>query len=154
MKAGAVLMKWLPNVQGMNPADERCIPFYEALAHYNLPLLSHTGGEASLPELDPSLGDPGAADPAGKRGVTVIAAHCSTAAPCRGTDWLPTFVAMAQEYANLYGDTAALNLPFRWYGYKTILENHAVREKLVHGSDWPIVAIPPVRGLGGAGGRN
>ena len=24
-------------------------PFYEALAHYKLPLLSHTGGEKTLP---------------------------------------------------------------------------------------------------------
>jgi uncharacterized protein len=40
--AGAVLMKWLPITQGFNPADERCIPFYEAMAHHKLPLLSHT----------------------------------------------------------------------------------------------------------------
>src|SRR5437016_10482647 len=44
VKAGAVLLKWLPIVQNFNPADSRCIPFYEALAHYKLPLLSHTGG--------------------------------------------------------------------------------------------------------------
>src|SRR4051812_31841484 len=47
--AGAVLLKWLPIVQDFNPADDRCIPFYEALAHHRLPLLSHTGGEQSLP---------------------------------------------------------------------------------------------------------
>ena len=32
VKAGAVLMKWLPIVQNFNPADPRCEPFYEALA--------------------------------------------------------------------------------------------------------------------------
>ena len=42
MAAGAVLLKWLPIVQNFNPADERCFPFYEALAHHKLPLLSHT----------------------------------------------------------------------------------------------------------------
>lgn len=57
VKAGAVLLKWLPIVQNFNPADSRCFPFYEALAHYKLPLLSHTGGETSLPQLDPSVAD-------------------------------------------------------------------------------------------------
>ena len=36
VKAGAVLLKWLPNTQCFNPSDERCIPFYEALAHHKL----------------------------------------------------------------------------------------------------------------------
>ncbi|MGH7177370.1 MAG: amidohydrolase family protein, partial [Tepidisphaeraceae bacterium] len=49
IRAGAVLLKWLPIVQGFDPADERCIPLYDALAHHKLPLLSHTGGERSLP---------------------------------------------------------------------------------------------------------
>src|SRR5439155_26725207 len=31
--AGAVLMKWLPIVQGFNPADTRFFEFYGALAH-------------------------------------------------------------------------------------------------------------------------
>src|SRR5918997_3553375 len=38
VKAGAVLLKWLPNTQCFNPADERCFPFYEALAHHRLVL--------------------------------------------------------------------------------------------------------------------
>src|SRR4051812_31115782 len=45
VKAGAVLLKWLPIVQNFNPADPLCFPVYEALAHYKLPLLCHTGGE-------------------------------------------------------------------------------------------------------------
>ena len=56
--AGAVLLKWLPIAQGFNPADERCIPFYEALAHHKLPLLCHTGGEKSLPNVDTTVADP------------------------------------------------------------------------------------------------
>src|SRR5207302_1555018 len=58
VKAGAVLLKWLPIVQDIDPADERCFPFYEALAHYKLPLLSHTGGEKSLPNVNPNVMDP------------------------------------------------------------------------------------------------
>src|ERR1700722_18192945 len=50
--AGAVMIKWLPITQDFNPADARCILFYEALAHLNIPLLSHTGWEHALPSLD------------------------------------------------------------------------------------------------------
>src|SRR5947209_13365513 len=34
---GAVLVKWLPIVQSFDPSDERCFPFYEALAHHGIP---------------------------------------------------------------------------------------------------------------------
>ena len=37
LAAGAVLLKWLPIVQNFNPADPRCFPVYEALAHHKLP---------------------------------------------------------------------------------------------------------------------
>jgi len=148
VKAGAVLLKWLPIVQNFNPADSRCFPFYEALAHHKLPLLSHTGGETALPQLDRSVADPMLLEPALKRGVTVIAAHCGTRSRPFETDYLPQFVRLAQTHENLYGDTAALNLPARGYAYDVILKNKAVREKLVHGSDWPIIALPSIRRVG------
>src|SRR4051794_8460427 len=37
---GAALCKWLPVTQDFDPADEKCIQFYEAMAHQKLPLLS------------------------------------------------------------------------------------------------------------------
>jgi hypothetical protein len=52
---------------------------------------------------------------------------------------------MAHEYANLFGDTAALNLPMRSYAYDSLLRTEVVRRKLVHGSDWPIISIPTKR---------
>jgi predicted TIM-barrel fold metal-dependent hydrolase len=145
---GAVLLKWLPIVQDMDPTDERCIPFYEALAHYRLPLLCHTGGEKALPNLKPEYADPALLLPALKRGVTVIAAHCGTRSAKKEPDFLPTFVRMAKEHERFYGDTSALNLPARSYVYDSILNDDEVRAKLVHGSDWPIIALPPLRRLG------
>lgn len=142
---GAVLLKWLPIVQNFNPADPLCLPLYEALAHFRLPLLCHTGGEQSLPVLDRSVADPALLVPALERGVTVIAAHCGTRGHYFETDYLPTFVRLAHRYENLYGDTAALNLPTRSYSYSTLLKDEVVRRKLVHGSDWPIMPIPPCR---------
>jgi uncharacterized protein len=143
--AGAVLVKWLPVTQNINPADSRCLPFYEALAHHRLPLLCHTGGELSLPYLNFAYADPELLVLALRRGVTVIAAHCGTRARPFEKDYLPTFLRLAHEHERLYGDTAALNLPTRSYAYAALLKDEVVRRKLVHGSDWPIVSVPPAR---------
>jgi predicted TIM-barrel fold metal-dependent hydrolase len=144
IRGGAVLMKWLPVSQGMDPSHPKCIPFYEAMAHHKLPLLCHTGGELSLPRLDDKLADPLLLEEALKRGVTVIMAHCATRSSPTNRDYLPQFLRLARQYENCYGDTSALNLPSRWYAYERVLADRVVREKLVHGSDWPIIAIPPV----------
>ena len=149
--AGAALLKWLPLVQGMDPADDRCTPFYEALAHHKLPLLSHTGGELSLPQNFRHLASPELLVPALKRGVTVIAAHCGTRSQPFGTSHLDAFVRMAKEYEHFYGDTSALNLPTRSYAFPIIMGDPEVRRKLVHGSDWPVISLPTLRcGLGTA----
>ena len=148
VEAGAVLCKWLPPTQGMNPADDRCRPFYEALAHHKLPLLCHSGGELSLPRVDDRLEDPGLLEPALRAGVTVILAHCGTRSSPFGRDYLPTFLRLAGEYENCYGDTSAMTLPARFYGLRTVLAHPLIRRKLLHGSDWPIIAIPPVSELG------
>jgi predicted TIM-barrel fold metal-dependent hydrolase len=146
--SGAVLLKWLPIVQGFDPSDPRCIPFYEALAHHKLPLLCHTGGERSLPRVDDAMADPALLVPALKRGVTVIMAHCGTRSFPGETDYVGTFVRLAKEFENCFGDTSALNLPMRSHAYGPILDDDAVRRKLVHGSDWPIIALPPISRLG------
>jgi predicted TIM-barrel fold metal-dependent hydrolase len=143
--AGAVLVKWLPLVQGMDPAADRCRPFYEALAHHRLPLLCHTGGELSLPQKFPQYASPELLVPALRAGVTVIAAHCGTKSNPFGTDYLPVFLRMAKEYEQLYGDTAALNIPTRSYAFPHLLKDEAVRQKVVHGSDWPIPSLATYR---------
>jgi predicted TIM-barrel fold metal-dependent hydrolase len=148
VRRGAVLMKWLPIVQGFDPSDPICIPFYEALAHYGLPLLSHTGSEQCLPNLMPQLADPALLRPALDRGVTVIMAHCGTRATPWATDYVPAFMRMAREHEHCYGDTSALNIPARWYAFDQVLNDPVVANKLVHGSDWPVLVLPPPRQLG------
>ncbi|MDB5295203.1 MAG: metal-dependent hydrolase superfamily protein [Phycisphaerales bacterium] len=147
VRAGAVLMKWLPIVQDIDPADPRCLPFYEALAHHKLPLLSHTGGEKTLPNINPHVADPALLRPALDRGVTVVMAHCGTRSAPGETDYCDTFMRMAKEHERCFGDTAALSLPTRSHAYPLILGDPAVRQKLVHGSDWPVPAVPPATRL-------
>jgi len=153
VKAGAVLLKWLPITQNIDPSDARCFPFYEALAHHRLPLLCHTGGEKSLPTLNAGYADPMLLKPALDRGVTVIAAHCGTRSFSGESDFVPQFMRMAQDYEHLYGDTAALNLPTRSYAWPTVLNNSVVRSKLIHGSDWPIPVFAPLAMTGITGLR-
>jgi predicted TIM-barrel fold metal-dependent hydrolase len=149
---GAVLIKWLPITQDIDPSDARCFPFYEALAHLGIPLLSHTGWERTLPTANDRVADPALLKPALERGVTVIMAHCGTRSFFGESCHVDSFMRMAREWERCYGDTSALNLPTRAYGWRRLLEDDVVREKLVHGSDWPILPLPPLRrvGLGGA----
>lgn len=40
---GAVLFKWIPSSQHIDPEDDRCVPFYKVLAKEGVPLLCRTG---------------------------------------------------------------------------------------------------------------
>jgi predicted TIM-barrel fold metal-dependent hydrolase len=148
---GAVLIKWLPITQDIDPSDARCLPFYEALADLKIPLLSHTGWERTLPTANSQVADPALLRPALERGVTVIMAHCGTKSFYGESCHVDSFMRMAREWEHCYGDTSALNLPTRAYGWRRLLEDDVVREKLVHGSDWPILPLPPLRRIGLAG---
>ena len=44
----AVLVKWLPSIQLIDPADARLAPFYRRMVELRLPLLTHTGAEHSF----------------------------------------------------------------------------------------------------------
>lgn len=144
MAAGAVLVKWLPLTQMMDPASPKCIPLYEAMAHHRIPLLCHTGGEKTLHAPDKTVRDPEKLAEALKRGVTVIAAHCGTHSIWGEKDYFPIWCRMSMEYENLYGDTAGMALPTRAYALRRAIEDERIRRKLVHGSDWPVPSGPLV----------
>ncbi len=55
---------------------------------------------------------------------------------------------MVNQYGNLFGDTAALCLPTRKYAIDAILKDSLVASRLLHGSDWPVIALPPPTHLG------
>lgn len=147
---GAVLIKWLPIVQDFNPSDPRCIPFYEALAHFGVPLLCHTGAENALPNLDKTTADPMLLRPALERGVKVIMAHCGSRLWPWEMDYVSNFIRLANDFEHCYGDTSALNMPGRWYALGQCLRDPVARTKLVHGSDWPILPMPPATTIGWA----
>jgi hypothetical protein len=95
--------------------------------------------------MNDAFADPRLLEPALQRGVTVIAAHCATKSVPFEQDFVQEFVNLVHRYENLYGDTAALNLPARMHAYEPILNDPLVRSRILHGSDWPIIALPPLR---------
>ena len=76
---GARVCKWLPNSMVIDPADERCDPFYAACARLGIAILCHTGAETSVDFLGSrvvnELGNPLRLRRALRAGVKVIAAH-------------------------------------------------------------------------------
>lgn len=145
VKMGAVLVKWLPITQGFDPSHKLCFPLYEAMAHHKIPLLCHTSGEKALPVITPEFDSPYLLKPALERGVTVIAAHCGSKATRSQKGYVDEFCEMAREYEHFYGDTSALNLSPRWHAYDHVLKDERVRNKLIHGSDWPIICYPSTK---------
>ncbi len=135
---GAVLVKWLPSIQGIDPADPSLIPFYRRLAELDLPLLSHTGEEHSFTRADNTLADPLRLRLALEQGVTVIAAHCASNGKNGGQPNHRRFLALMAEFANLHGDISALTQVNRMGHLQRILEHSEFHHRLLYGTDMPL----------------
>jgi len=146
---GAVLCKWLPSAQLINPTHSACIPFFNKLAKHKLPLLYHTGPELSVPTSDESYEEFNNAKymrRALDMGVTVIFAHCSL-------PFAPGSISHSRSYQDLlnvmyeatnggwkaYADLSALFILREVY-ISRVLEDLPL-ERLVLGSDYPIPMI-------------
>lgn len=135
---GAVLLKWLPSIQGADPADRRLIPFYRRLADLKLPLLAHTGEEESFTRADNSLADPARLRLALEQGVTVIAAHCASNGRNNGQRNLERLMPLFAEFTNLFADISALTLANRLGHLQKVLRHSELHERLLYGSDMPL----------------
>lgn len=147
LENNAVLCKWIPSSQQIDPMHSKCLPFYKKLAENDLPLLCHVGPEAAIPPFDkPSqeLNSPKLLRSALDAGATVIAAH--TALPL-----LPPPFESDQPYRELvdlfregdkknwkiYTDLSAINLGPRNV-YIDKIKKDIPAERLIFGSDYPI----------------
>lgn len=150
IRLGACLLKWIPSAQNIKPDDPRCLPFYEALAHYRLPLLCHVGNEHTLGRFDNALNDPLLLRPALERGVTVIGAHCGASLFLHERSWFPAWALLAREHENFYGDLGAFCLPLRGGALSKIRRDPELLRKVLYGSDFPALVLPVVHlaGLG------
>lgn len=143
----AVLCKWLPSAQQINPSNPKCDRFFQKLAESCLPLLCHTGPEGSIPPFDGAsqkLNKPKLLRKALDAGVAVIAAHCALPLlpPPLGNDSdFQELLALVNEAENrswkLYADLSAICLGSRNFYIDKVKEQIPAR-RLVFGSDYPI----------------
>ena len=149
----AVLCKWIPSAQCIDPSHQNCMPFYDALAAHNLPLLCHVGPELSIPTWDKGFEQFNNARylrPALERGVTVIFAHSSL--PFEPTslghdDAFQQFLSVMREAKShnyndkwkAYADISALCLLRS--SYVPYLLDNIDSSRLIFGSDYPVPMI-------------
>lgn len=140
---GAVLMKWLPAIQHIDPGDERLVPFYVKMRDLGLPLLTHAGGERSFTTAIARLGDPQKLHLPLSHGVTVIAAHAATTGKSDGEDNMLRLLRMFPEYPKLYTDISSLTQANK-LRYLPKLVKHNLHDRLVYGTDFPLINTPLV----------
>jgi predicted TIM-barrel fold metal-dependent hydrolase len=141
---GAVLVKWIPNVHGMDLADPRCRAFYRRLADHKIALLVHVGDEQAMANSGQEFGDPRRLAAPLEEGVTVIAAHVASLGSRDRRTNFEHLVEMFPRWPNLFADTSALTLFTRWRVLRDVAEHTEIHSRLVHGSDFP---LPPASSL-------
>lgn len=140
IEQGAVLLKWLPATQGMDPADGALAPFYRRMADAGLPLLVHAGGgERTFREMAPELSDVRRLRPALEAGVRVICAHSGTRVLfSRDPDQEPVLREMLAAYPHLWVDNSGMANPSRYAHLPRLARDPLFRERTLHGSDFPV----------------
>ncbi|MFQ5660334.1 MAG: amidohydrolase family protein [Gammaproteobacteria bacterium] len=143
-RRGAVLVKWIPSIMNIDPADRKFKPFYKRLVELNMPLLTHTGRERAFPHSRDELADPRRLVLPLTCGVTVIAAHIATTGKSQGQDNFERILPMFAEFPNLYTDISSLTqLNKRGYLARA-LKRPGLTARMIYGSDWPLQSFPLV----------
>ena len=147
LEKGAVLCKWIPSSQQIEPQSPACAPFFRKLAQSRLPLLCHVGTEGAIPPFDrraQNLNRPSLLRNALDAGVTVIAAHAALPLlpwPLQSRVFLRELVELFRESErrgwSLYTDLSAVNLGPRPALIDRI-KSEIPGDRFVLGSDYPI----------------
>jgi predicted TIM-barrel fold metal-dependent hydrolase len=138
---GAVLIKWIPSVQHIDPADRRLIPFYQKLVELKLPLLTHTGNERSFTQARDELCDPDRLRLPLQQGVTVIAAHAASTGRFQNERCIDRLARLLPKYPKLYADISSLTQLNKLGYLGEVLRRPEFHHRLLYGTDYPLVAI-------------
>ena len=139
---GAVLVKWLPAIQRIDPADDRLIPFYKKLIELHLPLLTHTGDEHSFTRSTEEFCDPERLRLPLKLGVTVIAAHVATGGKFNGERGVDRLARLMVEFPTLYADISSLTQINKTGYLSEVITRPEFKHRLIYGTDYPLVNMP------------
>ncbi|CAN5310163.1 amidohydrolase family protein [soil metagenome] len=140
---GAVLLKWLPAAQGMDPADPRFAEFYRRMADAGLPLLVHAGGGERVFRTVAAgeVGSVARLRAPLDAGVSVICAHSATRVLfSRDPDETPLLHQMLAEYPHLWVDNSGLANPSRFAHLPRLAADPAIASRTLYGSDFPVPA--------------
>ena len=140
IERGAVLIKWLPATQSIDPADRAIGPFYARLAEAGIPILVHSGGsEQTFAQVRPELKDLARIEYPLSLGVRMIVAH--SAAPvtyARDPDQVPLLKEMMRRHAQLWVDNSGISNPSRWPHLPRFAADAEIVARTLHGSDFPV----------------
>jgi predicted TIM-barrel fold metal-dependent hydrolase len=138
---GAVLIKWLPCTQDINPADVRIDEFYAMLAKAKVPLLVHMGGERTFHTVNEHYNDVRLLRHPLECGVTVICAHSATRIQGSSeVDRTDELIKLLEEFPNLWVDNSGLCTPVRFQHVPRLAKIDIVEQRTLYGSDWPVPA--------------
>ncbi len=144
---GAVLVKWLPNIQNIDPSDERYRNYYEKLVELDLPLLTHVGDEDSFTQTNNALGDPQLLRLPLECGVRVMAAHVASSGQSEGQDNVERLLEMMPDFPNLFADISTLTQMNRKKHLPVVLNDPRLTGRLMYGTDYPLTNTPLVTSL-------
>ena len=155
--AGALAVKWLPSAMGIDPASTLCNRFYDAMARYELPLITHGGEEKAVQGAhQPAFGNVLKLRRPLERGVRVVVAHCASL----GTDidldkgangaevecfqLFERLMAAREFEGRLFGDISALPQTNRSAYLERVLNHREWEGRLLNGSDYPLPGVFPL----------
>ncbi len=144
---GAVFVKWLPNIQGIDPSDERYRDYYLKLVELDLPLLTHVGDEDSFSKTDNALGDPKLLKFALDCGVRIIAAHVASSGERDGEENIERLLKLMPSYPNLFADLSTLTQFNRAKYFPQVLNDERLKGRVMYGTDYPLTNTPLVTAL-------
>lgn len=136
---GAVLIKWIPNIQYIDPADPVLKPFYEKMKALDMVLLSHTGQERSFSKAQDEYGDPKRLELPLSIGVKVVAAHIATTGQNANEDNYERILPMLKKWPNLYADISSLTQINKLGYLNKALQDPRLDGRLIYGSDFPLI---------------
>jgi predicted TIM-barrel fold metal-dependent hydrolase len=137
--AGAKLVKWIPSIQRIDPADPRIAPFYRKLVELDLPLLTHAGQERSFTSARDELADPVRLRLPLELGVTVIVAHIASTGANEGQRDTDRLRPLFAEFPKLFSEISTLTQANKLGYLREALTRPEFEGRLLYGSDFPLV---------------
>ena len=136
---GAKLVKWIPSVMAIDPADVRLEPFYRKLVELDLPLLTHAGKENSFTHAQDELCDPERLRLPLRLGVRVIVAHAASLGETAGQRNTDRLKRLCTEFPNLQTDISSLTQLNKLGYMNEVLHSPEFKGRLLNGTDFPLI---------------